>query len=85
MWLFVNGFGGEAIGVDRNGATFTDGAEAADVVRMFVGDEDRVNIVKLPANRGEAVRDLATTQAGIDEHGSVLRFDEGAIAGAAAA
>lgn len=83
--LFVDGFGGKAVRVDGDGMFFTDGTEAANVIGVFVGDEDGVEVVELPADGGEALGDLTAAEAGINENGGVGGLDEGAVAGAAAA
>jgi hypothetical protein len=81
----IDGLGGEAVGVHGEREPFAEGAEAADVVRMFMGDKDGVEVLELAAEGGETLRDLAAAEAGIHEDGGLVGFDKGAITGAAAA
>ena len=78
-----DGFGGETIGVDGQGTRFAQDAEAADVIGVFVGEDDAADLIDVAVDEREAVGDLAPAEAGIDEKPRRVGFDQGAITGAA--
>lgn len=83
--LALDGFGGEAVAVDGDAEFSGDGAEAHDMVGVFVGDEDTVEGFGGAADTGEALADLASAEAGIDEQARFGGFEVGTIASGTAA
>jgi hypothetical protein len=81
----LDGFGGEAVAVDGDAEFSGEGAEAHDVVRMLVGNEDTVEGFRCTADAGEALSDLAAAEPGIDEQARFGGFQVGAVASGTAA
>ena len=54
--------------------------QAADMVAVFVGDDDAVEAVDACAERFEAAKGLAFAESGIDEETSAFRFEQGDVA-----
>ena len=75
---------GEAGQVDGDAKEAGEGDEAADVVGVFVGDEDGVEGGGVFADGGEAVEDFAAAQAGVDEQAGAAGGEKGRVAGTAA-
>ncbi len=76
---------GGAVAKDRNMKFIGNAKEAADVVGMFVGDEDGGEIFRGASDGGEPLPDLARRKAGVDEHAGFGGLEVGAIAGGTAA
>ncbi len=74
-----------AVAIDGNIKFIGDAEQAADVVGMFVGDEDGREIFRRAADGREALADLARREAGIHEDTGFGGLDIGAIAGGTAA
>jgi len=83
--LAFDGFAGIAIAIDRDVQLGSDRAETLDVVRMLVGDEDASEVFRGAANRGEALADLAATEARVNEQTRFAGFQIGTIATGTAA
>jgi hypothetical protein len=73
-------FLGGAIAVDGDVEFAGDPDEALDVVAVFVGDEDGVEVLRGSADGRESLSDLAGAQAGVDENPGFGRLDISAIA-----
>src|ERR1039458_5921888 len=58
--------------------------ESRHVIRVFVGDQDGVDILQRFANGGEALAQFAHTQAGIHQDSRIFGGQEGGVAGTAA-
>lgn len=74
---------GGAGGVERDAALLQQGFQAAHVIAVFVGEQDRINGIR--SQRLRAREQLLGAQAGIDENSGVSGGGEGGIATAAAA
>ena len=59
--------------------------QALHMVGMFVGDEDRAEVLRGAANRGQPFADLTEAEPGIDQDAGVISLDIGAVSGGAAA
>jgi len=59
-------------------------ARAPDMIGVLVGDQDPFDIADIGADGRNASLNFRTAQAGVDQHGSAVGLDKGAIAGAAA-
>ena len=59
--------------------------EAANVIAMFVGEKDAIQLLDTDSAKFESRKDLARAQASIDEQPAVVGRDERAIPGAPAA
>ena len=75
---------GEAGQVDGDAEEASESDEAADVVGVFVGDEDGVERGGVFADGGEAVEDFAAAKAGVDEQAGAAGGEEGRVAGTGA-
>ncbi len=75
---------GEAGEVDGDAKEAGEGDEAADVVGVFVGDEEGVEGRGVFADGGEAVEDFAAAQAGVDEQAGAAGGEKGRVAGTGA-
>src|SRR6516165_2551771 len=53
------------------------------MIGVFVGDQDRVQMIDFTANGGEASERFAFTEAGVDEDASALSFKQREVARAA--
>ena len=74
-----------AIAIDRNVQFRGDAFESADVVAVFVRDEDGGQVFRRAADGGKALTDLTRRKASIHEHAAIFRFHVGTIAGGTAA
>ena len=72
-----------AVGVQRD-AAFAQLQRPGDVVAVFVGDEKGGDACEGNAQGVEVVADFLGADAGVDEDGGVVVFEQGAVAGAAA-
>lgn len=81
---FADHVGGGVGGEDRDGEGFQEGAEAIDVVAVFVGEEDGVDGFRGDADLVEAELELAGGEAGINEDADVVAIDHCGIAATAA-
>lgn len=70
-----------AIAEDGNLKFIGDAEQAANVVGMFVRDENGGEIFRRAANGRETLADLARGKAGVNEHAGIFGFEIGAIAG----
>lgn len=77
-----NGRGGQAGAIDRDVQFLGDGGEAADVVAVFVGDQDGGDRFRLNADRGEALEGFLAAKPGVDEDAGPRGGDQRGIAGA---
>lgn len=75
---------GEAGQVDGDAEEAGEGDEAADVVGVFVGDEDGVEGGGVFADGGEAVEDFAAAEARVNEQAGAAGGEKGRVAGTAA-
>jgi len=80
-----DGIAGKPVAVDRDAQFRRQAGKALDMVGMLVGDEDAGEAFGRAANGEEALADLASAQAGIDEEAGLVRFEVGAIAAGTAA
>lgn len=82
---FADDAGGGVGGVDGDGVLFEEVFEAADVIAVFVSDEDAGEGGGVDAEELEAGGELFGGEAGIDEDAEAEAIDEGGVATAAAA
>jgi hypothetical protein len=80
----LNGFGGEAIGVDGKRFATAHDPETPRVVGVLVGEDDGIETVDVAANELETLEDLAGTQSGVNENRGGFGFNQQAITGTAA-
>lgn len=78
--LELGGFARGAVAVDGNAEFFSDHGEALDVIVMFVGDEDAIEILGCAADGSQSLADLAEAESGIDQQAGLIGFEVGAIA-----
>ena len=83
--LGLDDFLREPVAVDGNLMLRAQGGEALDVVAVLVGDEDAGESFGRAAERGEALANLPSAEAGINEDAGVVGFEIGAVAGGTAA
>jgi hypothetical protein len=69
---------------NRTAAGFRQGRQTADVIVMLVRDENGVERGDIFPDGGEALRDLAAAEAGIDKNARAIRRDKRRVTGAAA-
>jgi hypothetical protein len=69
--------------IDRRAPSSEQRGEAANVVGMFVGDDDAVEVVNGIRKRGQAAEGFAFTESGIHQEARPGSFEQGAIAGTA--
>lgn len=74
-----------AIAVNRDAQFVRQSRQAGNVVAVLVRDKDGVQILRRPADAGEALADLPQAETGIDQHPRLVGFDVGAVAGRTAA
>ena len=67
--------------VDRDVELLGDGREAGDVVRVFVGDEDRVEGSRVGADGREAFEGFLAAEAGVDQQARAVGGDQRGVAG----
>ena len=70
--------------IDGDAEFAGDSDEALDMVAMFVGDEDGVEIFGCSPDTGKSLTDLPGTEAGVDQDSGFRRLEIGAIAGGSA-
>ena len=83
--LGLDDFLGEAVAVDGNLVLGAEDGEALDVVAVLVGDEDAGEGFRGAVEGEEALANLASAEAGINEDAGVVGFEIGAVAGGTAA
>ena len=76
---------GKARGVNRTTESAKQDGQTADVVAMFVGQQDGADGGRVEARGVEALKGFFRAETGIDQDGGVIRKDDGRIAIAAAA
>src|SRR5581483_5049486 len=81
----ANRFRGLRIGVDGDLQFPAKNFEPANVVAMFVGKEDTIELLRSDTALLEADRDLARTEPAIDQNPAMIGGDERAVSGTAAA
>ena len=72
---------GGAVAIDGDVKFIGDAEQAADVVGMFVGDEDGGEIFGCAADGREALADLARRETGVHKDAGFVGLDVGAITG----
>ena len=77
-------FHGGPVAVDGDAVAAGEDVKAGDVVAVFVGDEDGVEVAQGPPEGEEAVFDLFAAEAGVDEDADGVGFEVGAVAATAA-
>lgn len=78
--LLFDGFFGEAIAIDRHPELFrAEDAESLNMIAVFVGDENTMEALGGPSDLGQALPNLASAKAGVDQQPGVVRFEIGAI------
>ena len=80
-----DGVAGEPVAVDRHFELRAQGSESLDMIRVLVCDENAGEAFRRAAEAGEALTDLATAEAGINQQPHVGGFEIGAIAARTAA
>jgi len=55
-------------------------AQALDVIRVFVRDENSAQVLGRPADPQQSLADLARAQPGIDQQPDIVRFEISAVA-----
>ena len=81
----ANRFGGERIAINRHGEFAAKNFEPANVIAVFVREQDAIELFGRHAALFETQNDLARAQSAIDENFAVIGRDQRAIPGAAAA
>lgn len=76
---------GLAVAIYRDLVALGQHRQTADVVAMFVGDEDGLHVVESAVDLLQALIDLLATETGIDEDARPVGLEEGAVATAATA
>jgi hypothetical protein len=71
--------------VNRDAKFHGNAAQAADVIAVFVRDENAVQTFRRAANAGQPLADLPRAEAGVNQQPRLVRFQVGAIAGGTAA
>ena len=71
--ILRDGIAGQPVAVDGNPGLGAESAEPADVVAVFVGDEDAVEPLGRASDAREALADLFRTEPGIDEQSGLDR------------
>jgi hypothetical protein len=78
-------FRGERVAINGNVKFPAEHFEPANVVAMFVGEEDAIELGGRDSALGQAKNDLTRAQASIDQEPAMIRGDERTVSGAAAA
>ena len=83
--LALDSFLREAVAINGDVQSRGEHGETLDVIRMFVRDEDAAQAFRRASDGEEAVADLPSAQAGVDEQARLAGFQKGAIAAGTAA
>ena len=83
--LEFDGFLRKPVAIERNFQFRAEAGKPLDVIGMLVSDQDAGQTFRRAADGGEALANLAATEAGIDEDSRFRRFQIGAVAAGTAA
>ena len=73
------------VAIDRDAQLLTQRRQTLHMIGMLVRDQNPGQVLRCPANTGEALANLAQAETRVDEQAGLVGLQVGAVAGGAAA